>query len=266
MIGTTRRNPQPASLPARRFGTTRRCAWPPLAGAAMVAMTVGACSTWSLTGNTPSAANTAAAAAPNAAAAPAANTAAAPPDGSFTSRVKSLFAGNSGSLNSAVATDIDCPPVEYRQGAATWAVNGPAAENSAMSMRYQASFTQTARECLVSDTSLTIKVGVEGRLVLGPAGSPGTINVPLRYALVREGLHPKTLWTRLFTLPVTVPANELNVPWMHVQEEMTVPRPSSQELAAYVIYVGFDPQGTSKGVPKTAARPKTAASGKVISR
>jgi hypothetical protein len=204
-------------------------------------MTVGACSTWSLTGGTPSTPP-----------APSADAAAAPADGSFTSRVKSLFSGNSASLKSAA--DVNCPPVEYRQGAATWAVNGPAAENSAMSLRYQASFTQTARECLVSDSTLTIKVGIQGRIVLGPAGSAGVINVPLRYALVREDLHPRTLWTRLFTVPVTVPADQLNVTWLHVQEEMTVPRPSPQELEAYVIYVGFDPEGG----PKAAARPKTA--------
>jgi hypothetical protein len=236
MIETTSRNPHPAARPILR--RTRDRVWPRLAGAATVAMTVGACSTWSQTGGAPPAANT--------------ETATAPADGSFTSRVKSLFSGNSGSLNSAA--DINCPPVEYRQGAGTWAVNGPAAESSAMSLRYQASFTQTARECLVSGSNLTIKVGVQGRIVMGPAGSAGTINVPLRYALVREDLHPRTLWTRLFTVPVTVPADELNVTWLHVQEEMTVPRPSPQELDAYVVYVGFDPEGVSKATP----RPKTA--------
>jgi hypothetical protein len=241
MIETTSRNPYPAALPRRRLGSTRRRAWLPAAGAATVAMTVGACSTWSLTGSAPPAADTAS------------TTATAPADGSFTSRVKSLFSGNSASLNSA--GDVNCPPVEYRLGAATWAVNGPAAENSAMSLRYQASFTQTARECLVSDSNLTIKVGVQGRIVIGPAGSPGTISIPLRYALVREDLHPRTLWTRLFTVPVTVPADELNVAWLHVQEEMTVPRPSPQELDAYVVYVGFDPEGAGKAA---APRPKTA--------
>jgi hypothetical protein len=114
---------------------------------------------------------------------------------------------------------------------------------------------QTARECTVTGDSMTIKVGVQGRLVLGPAGSPGTINVPLRYALVREGLQPKTLWTRLFAVPVSIPAGDLNVPWIHVEEEMTIPRPSPQELEGYVVYVGFDPDGGPKPAP---AKPKTA--------
>jgi hypothetical protein len=175
--------------------------------------------------------------------------------------VKSFFSGDSGTLNSsttgaATSADINCPGVEYRQGASSWAVNGPSTENSALSLRYQASFLQTARECILVGDNLTIKVGVQGRIVVGPAGSPGTINVPLRYALVREGLQPKTLWTKLFMVPVTIPTGELNLPWLHVEEEMTVPRPSAQELEAYVIYVGFDPGGTTPSRPKPAAKPK----------
>jgi hypothetical protein len=230
---------------------------PLLASAVTVAVTAAACSSWSgLTGG----------AAPEA-------TATAPPassDGSFTSRVKSFFSGDSGKLSSpapssttgaAASTEIECPSVEYRQGAATWAVNGPATENNALSVKYQVSFLQTARECIAAGGNVTIKVGVQGRIVVGPAGGPGTLNVPLRYALVREGLQPKTLWTKLFVVPVSIEPGQLNLPWLHVEEEMTVPRPSDQELEAMVIYVGFDPDGATSAKPKPArpaGKPKTA--------
>jgi hypothetical protein len=182
---------------------------------------------------------------------------------SFASRVKALFAGDSGNANSpqpqpaggSAAADIDCPSVEYRQGALSFAVNNPGAENSALSLRYQASFTQTARECMLRGNDLTIKVGVQGRLVVGPAGAPSSITIPLRYALVREGMEPKTLWTKVFMVPVTIPQNQLNLPWLHIEEEMTVPRPSANELEAYVVYVGFDPEGAAPAKPK-AARPR----------
>jgi hypothetical protein len=125
-------------------------------------------------------------------------------------------------------------------------------------LRYQASFTQTARECVLRGDNLTIKVGIQGRIVVGPAGAPSSITIPLRYALVREGLQPKTLWTKLFMVPVAIPQNQLNLPWLHIEEEMTVPRPSANELDAYVIYVGFDPAGEATAKPKPAARPKAA--------
>jgi hypothetical protein len=186
---------------------------------------------------------------------------------SFSSRVKALFAGDSTSpnrpapqpANGSAAADIECPSVEYRQGAATLAVNTPGAEPSALSVRYQVSFTQTARECVLRDNNITIKVGVQGRIVVGPAGAPSSVTIPLRYALVREGLESKTLWTRLFMVPVTIPQNQLNLPWLHIEEEMTVPRPSADDLEAYVIYVGFDTGGGEAAAkPKRAARPKGA--------
>jgi hypothetical protein len=223
-------------------------------GVAALAMTLAACSSLGgLTGN-------------DAPAAPAStsSTTATSSNVSFAGRVKALFAGDSTSAtppaaqhaNASAAPDIECPSVEYRQGAATLAVNTPGAEPSALSVRYQASFTQTARECVVHDNSLTIKVGVQGRIVVGPAGAPDSITIPLRYALVREGLEPKTLWTKLFMVPVAIPQNQLNLPWLHIEEEMTVPRPGADELDAYVIYVGFDPGNETTTKPKRAVRPK----------
>ena len=137
------------------------------------------------------------------------------------------------------------------------AINSPGSDN-ALGLRYQGSFTQTARECILRGGNLIIKVGVQGRIVVGPAGGPGPISIPLRYALVREAAEPKTLWTKLFMVPVTIPENQLNVPWLHIQEEMTVPRPSSDELEAYVVYIGFDPEGVAAAKPKPAVRPKAA--------
>jgi len=233
----------------------RRRGWWHAAGAVAVVATLTACSSFgSLTGDS----------APPPAPASTASTTPAPAssNASFTSRIKSLFSGDSGNLNSptpqSAAADINCPSVEYRQGAATMAVNGPGSENTALNLRYQASFTQTARECILGGNSLTIKVGVQGRVVVGPAGGPGSINIPLRYALVREGAEPKTLWTKLFMVPVAIPQNQLNLPWLHIEEEMTVPRPSGDEIETYVIYIGFDPEGVGAARPKPAAKPRVA--------
>ena len=188
-------------------------------------------------------------------------------DSSFTGRVKSFFTGSSGSSlppappagpAGIAAPPVDCPPVEYRQGAATLVVNGTGGEGSALGLRYQGNFVQTARECQLGGGQLTIKVGVQGRIVVGPAGAPGQITIPLRYALVREGQEQKTIWTKLFMVPVAVPGGQLNVPFIHVEEEMTVPNPPPAELDAYVIYIGFDPEGANAPKPKPAAKPKTA--------
>jgi hypothetical protein len=154
-------------------------------------------------------------------------------------------------------SNIDCPSVEIRQGASTYANN--TGDQSALTLRMQASFGKTARECHVNTGMLSIKVGIEGRIILGPAGAPGDFTVPVRYALVQEGLQPKTIWTKFYSVPVNVPPGSSNVPFTHIQEDMVVPLPKPAELEAYVIYVGFDPAGLSAGPPKKPPKPKSKA-------
>ena len=48
-----------------------------------------------------------------------------------------------------------------------------------MTTRYQVSIGQTARECTPAGGVMTMKVGVQGRILLGPAGGPGQVDIPL---------------------------------------------------------------------------------------
>ena len=136
--------------------------------------------------------------------------------------------------------EIDCPTVDIRPGTSTFAVSTLGAEPAALSMRYQASFGQTARECKLAGNTLTIRVGIEGRIVVGPAGGPGQVEIPIRYAVVQEGPEPKTITTKLHWQSVTGPPGENNVPFTQIEEELTFPLPRGNALEAYVVYVGFD--------------------------
>ena len=55
-----------------------------------------------------------------------------------------------------------------------------------MPLKYQGEFTREARECTVIAGNMVMKIGVEGRIVVGPAGGPGQVDVPLRIAVVHE--------------------------------------------------------------------------------
>jgi hypothetical protein len=157
-----------------------------------------------------------------------------------------------------VARSVDCPGVEIRAGAGTFNVaTAKQGQATAGDLKYQVSFNQLARECIVADGNLTIKVGVQGRVIIGPQGGPGDVEVPLRYAVVKEGPEPKTITTKFKKVPVTMPQGEVNVPWLDVDDSMTFPLPSTSELEAYVIYVGFDDVGDkpAKPAPKSAKRP-----------
>jgi hypothetical protein len=157
--------------------------------------------------------------------------------------------------NAPAGAAPDCPTIEIRSGASTYAV-GPQGENpSAINLRFQATIARTARECSVSGGNMTMKVGIQGRIILGPAGAPGQFEVPLRLALVKEGIEPKTVWTKLYQVAVMVPPGQTNVPFVHVEEDMMFVMPNADELDAYVVYVGFDPMG-AKEVPQKKPAPK----------
>src|SRR5262249_34040816 len=123
----------------------------------------------------------------------------------FSSSSKSYAqAGTSGAATTEFDPN-DCPAVDIRQGASTYSLNSIASRDAPQpALRYQGSFVQTARSCARSGNMLTVKVGVQGRIILGSAGGPGAVDVPVRFALVQEGMQPKTLWTRFYKVPVII--------------------------------------------------------------
>src|SRR4051812_20324301 len=137
--------------------------------------------------------------------------------------------------------ELDCPGVEVRNGASTLAINAPGSEAGPMTTRYQVTIGQTARECAALGGVMTMKVGVQGRILLGPAGGPGQVDIPLRLAVVQEGPEPKPIISKFFRLAVAVPPGQTAVPFVHVEQDLTFPMPRGNLLEAYVVYVGFDP-------------------------
>ena len=183
---------------------------------------------------------------------------------SFTSRFTSLFSGATPGVTqphspTPTAPEVECPGVDIRTGASTMNVAAKTADATAGDLRYQFSFGQTARECAVQGANLSIKVGVQGRVILGPMGGPGQVDVPVRYAVVREGPQPKTVITKFKRISVIVPPAQTHVQFVDIEEGLTFPLPSRSELDAYVVYVGFDEIGdkNEKKPPKTAKKTTT---------
>ena len=112
------------------------------------------------------------------------------------------------------APDVECPGVSVRTGAATLMIGSKPGEEepSALDLRYQATIVRTARECQVNSGIMTMKVGVEGRVITGPAGGPGTVDVPLRLAVVQEGVNPKTILSKFASVEVVVAGSVDRVP------------------------------------------------------
>lgn len=182
-------------------------------------------------------------------------TGAAPPAAaqSLTDRFKSLFGGGSddkGQSNLPASggppddpTDgLTCPPVNIRAGASTYSVAAPGKQAVGNDVRFQASITKTARECNLNGAEIIGKIGIQGRVVAGPAGAPATVDIPMRIAVVQGGIGEKVIATKAYRTTVQMTADG-SVPFTIVAEDMVYPVPPPGSNADnYVFYIGFDPQ------------------------
>lgn len=167
-------------------------------------------------------------------------------------RFSQLFGGKStevGGTQSAQATttgggadsELTCPMVSIRPGAATYAVGAQGKPGVGNDLAYQATITRTARSCDLANGQVSIKIGIQGRIIVGPAGAPETVEVPLRVAVVQEGVNPKPIATKVFTTTVSL-AGQTSVEYSLVGEDFSYPAPSAAANDSYVFYIGFDPQ------------------------
>ncbi len=169
---------------------------------------------------------------------------------------------------SSADTDVECPGVEVRTGAATLMIGSKPGEGepAALDLRYQGTIIRTARECRVNAGVMSMKVGIEGRIITGPAGGPGTVDVPIRIAVVQEGVSPKTIVSKFAREQVTINGSVDRVTFTHIEPEFSFPMPQPAGLIdSYVVYVGFDAAAlvpekkippAKKTKPKTVAKPK----------
>ncbi|MBX3554012.1 MAG: hypothetical protein KIT85_20440 [Pseudolabrys sp.] len=164
--------------------------------------------------------------------------------------------GAQASATPAAPAEFDCPSVEIRSGASTLTINaaGKPTEGGALDLRYQGSIVRTARECQLVAGNVNLRVGIEGRIVLGPAGGPGNIEVPIRLAVVEEGANPKTIATKLYRTAVAIPPDQSNSNFYYVAEDLAFPMPRGGDIDKYVIYLGFDPQAEPARPQRRPAR------------
>jgi hypothetical protein len=134
----------------------------------------------------------------------------------------------------------DCPVVQIRTGASTLTVNQKSEQLTPQDVRYQLTFVQMARQCAVVGSDMRMRIGVQGRAIVGPAGAPSQIEVPVRYAVVREGVTPKTITTKLRRVSLPLPPGSGNVLFTDIEEDLSFPIPSQREFDSYVVYVGYD--------------------------
>lgn len=177
---------------------------------------------------------------------------------SIGSRFSQLFGSNSQEATTTStpstqatenSTDLTCPSVAIRFGASTLAVGLPGKEASGNDLRYQGTITRTARDCNLQGGQVTTRIGIQGRVIVGPAGAPPTVDIPMRVAVVQEGAPDKVIVTKAFHTAVAIDPGSQNAEFSVVAEDVTYPAPTAAANDKYVFYVGFDPSALKPEAP-----------------
>ena len=168
-------------------------------------------------------------------------------NGTNTAQTLQLGQQQTPETNTPTAADLRafCPKPIIRAGTETYRTfedgvqkTDPGALNS---LRFQATVTELARECNYSNGTLGMRIGVKGRVINGPTGASGTINTPVRIAVVNTA--NEVLYSQLHQVPVTIPEGSSNARFSFIDENVFVPAPENNNL---IVYVGFD-EGPPEG-------------------
>lgn len=146
-----------------------------------------------------------------------------------------------------VEEEIGCPIIEVQAGTAA-ARTYASGEQTNANTKYQYSMGDVVRECSRDGKQLVVKVGVTGRVLLGPAGTPGSFTAPVRIT-VRNDNTQKAETSKFYQVPVTIPSGGSQAEFNLVSDPIEVPLLKVQADEDYTILVGFDAEA------KPAARP-----------
>ncbi len=105
-----------------------------------------------------------------------------------------------------------------------------------MKILYQASFGDQTRQCVQSAANLTVNLVVQGRVVLGPVGQPGSVSLPIRVT-ARDG--DQVLYDQVRPFTVDIPADG-TTQFVFTDSNVTIPAGAGADTK---IYFGFDKGG-----------------------
>ncbi len=148
-----------------------------------------------------------------------------------------------GQANALPAIATQCPPIQVTPGAEALFFYSAGHTGDPDSLHYQAEFDKQTRNCVVSNGLITVKMGVSGRVLLGPAGKETEVDVPLRFTVDRNGT---AVFSEKYTVPVTITPPDQSEQFVKVVDNVAIPYLGGEDI---VIWVGFDTGRDAPTVP-----------------
>jgi hypothetical protein len=137
----------------------------------------------------------------------------------------------------ATAEELDCPEVDVSEGGATARVGGP----DSQSVRYQFDISDVARQCDPQGAQFALKVGVAGRLLIGPAGRPGAYSTSLHVRVTRDADN-KSVYDKNISIAANTGGAD-NAAFHIVTDPILLPLTRARLNDDYSITVGFGTGG-----------------------
>jgi hypothetical protein len=137
-----------------------------------------------------------------------------------------------------------CPQVVMLEQDAVYRVYAKGGQDDPSKLLYQASFGDMTRQCTANETTLTINVVAQGRIVQGPAGMPGPVTLPVSVEVV-DG--DNVIYSQKVAFPVTMPAGGSQ--FIFSKADVQIPNAAGGASRFTRVRLGFD-NGPAKPVKK----------------
>jgi len=157
-----------------------------------------------------------------------------------------LYAGTTPPpVQKTVTEDVYCPPVNIFEGGAAIQAYSGGQVGDATALRSQVAIGQLARECVGQpDGSTIVKVGVEGRALVGAGGSAGRYNVPVHIVVKSRS---NVLANRSRQISVAIPAGDSQASFAVIEDNIVVPAVSANDFEIEVGLGSRAAQGRRRG-------------------
>lgn len=132
-----------------------------------------------------------------------------------------------------------CPRVTLLEGTAILRTYAKGHQDDPDYIIYQATITDVTRTCQYQGGNMYMHVAAAGRIVWGPKGTAGSLDLPVRVA-VKEG--DTVAYSQLGHIQVSVPAGKDAIQFIYKDDQIVVPAPTDQNL---IVLTGFD-EGPAK--------------------
>jgi hypothetical protein len=131
-----------------------------------------------------------------------------------------------------------CPKISIRAGTETLRVYPKGIKkdtpDASKKLRFQATIQEVVRECNYISETLAMRVGIAGKVINGPTGESGDLQLPIRIVVTRG---EELLYSQLHKITTNIETGRNLAKFRFVDEAVNIDKPESKNI---LIRVGFD--------------------------